>query len=62
MTNHEYLKQMSTDDFADWLCTQLWEDYHKGGSGMVEGMIIDGIRYHQIRNFLLMEHREEGAE
>ena len=53
MTNHEYLQRMPTDEFADWLCRQVWEDYRDRN-----GIAIDMVRFHQIRNFLLMENTE----
>lgn len=56
MTNHEYLRQMPIDDFADWLCRQLWNNYDQFGKRTV----IDTQRYHSVRNFLLMEYEEEG--
>lgn len=57
MTNHEYLKQMPTDEFADWLCKQVWEDYRNRNE-----IAIDMVRFHQIRKFLLMEYKESKNE
>ena len=56
MTNHEYLRQMPIDDFADWLCRQLWNNYGQ----FAKRTNIDIQRYHSVRNFLLMEYEEEG--
>lgn len=57
MTNHEYLQQMPTDEFADWLCRQLWYDYDTRKTPN-----IDLQRLHCVRNFLLMEYEEEESE
>ena len=58
MTNHEYLKQMPTDEFADWLCKQMWSDYGKDR----EDTGVDVVRFHQVRNFLLMENTKGGDQ
>lgn len=52
MTNREYLNTLSDDDFAEWLCGQIWEQYVGQG-------LMDSIRYNTVRNFLKMEHEEE---
>lgn len=57
MTNHEYLKQMPTDEFADWLCKQMWADYRNRNE-----IAIDMVRFHQIRKFLLMENTKGGDQ
>ena len=52
MTIGERLRQMTDDELADWLCSQLWDDYkHDDG--------INVIRYNQVRNFLMMEYKEK---
>ena len=51
MTNRERLNAMTDEELAEWLCSQIWDDYDKGG-------MINMIRYHQVRNFLKMEYRE----
>ena len=54
MTNREKLNQMSDDEFADWLCDQLWwEDYRKD-----KNALINVTRFHVVRNFLKMEAKE----
>lgn len=52
MTNHEYLLKMDENDFADWLCRQIWDDYGRGTG-------LDVFRFHSVRNYLLEEHEEE---
>ena len=52
MTNREKLASMSDDDLAAWLCRQMWPDFDKPD-------VINMIRYHQVRNFLKMEAKEE---
>ena len=55
MTNRERLARMSDEEFAEWLCRQLWADYD-------EADVINVIRYNQVRNFLKMEYKEEKHE
>ena len=52
MTNREHLNALSDDDFAEWLCRQIWEQYT--GQGLT-----DSIRYNTVRNFLKLEYKEE---
>lgn len=42
------IRQMDEDEFAEWLCKQMWRDYG-------EDPMLSAIRFHQVRNFLLME-------
>lgn len=53
MTNREKLSKMSDEEFAEWLCKQMWTDY-KGNNPT------DIMRYHQVRNFLKAEAEEGG--
>ena len=57
MTNRERLNSLTDEDYAHWLCRQLWEDYDADD-------VINVIRYNQVRNFLKMEYKEKdnGAE
>lgn len=48
MTNREKLNAMSDEEFADWLCKQIWEDYDADD-------VINVMRYNEVRNFLKME-------
>ncbi len=48
MTNREKLNAMTDEEFAEWLCKQMWADYE-------EDDVINVIRYNQVRNFLKME-------
>lgn len=57
MTNHEYLQRMDVNDFTDWLCRHMWNDYEQNGKRTG----IDAQRYYSVRDILLMEH-EEGDE
>ena len=57
MTNREYLNALSDDDFAEWLCKQIWDDFDAEG-----GMIRDLQRYHSIRNWLKMEAKEGDSD
>ena len=43
-TNADYLRDLSDDKLADWLCHQFWNDYD-------EDDVINIIRYNQVRNF-----------
>lgn len=52
MTNREWLSKMSDDELADWLCKQMFSDYD-------EDDLINVSRFHTVRNFLEMEHKEE---
>lgn len=55
MTVREHLNQMTDEEFADWLCTQMWADYQADD-------VINLIRYNQVRNFLKMEWKpKEGT-
>lgn len=58
MTNREYLAQMSDEDLADWLCRQMWSDYDEPKSILA----INVMRFHTVRNFLMMEYREENED
>lgn len=49
-TNADYLRGLSDDKLADWLCHQFWDDYD-------EDDVINIVRYNQVRNFLKMEHK-----
>lgn len=57
MTNRERLNTMTDEEYAEWLCHQLWPDYDADD-------VINVIRYNQVRNFLKMEYKEKdnGAE
>lgn len=46
------IRQMDEDELAEWLCKQMWQDYRKDP-------ILSTIRFHQVRNFLLMEVEHE---
>lgn len=52
MTVREYLNQLSDEDFAHWLCKQIWEDYSPTS-------LIGMERFHVIRNFLKSELKPE---
>lgn len=52
MTNREKLNSMTDEEFASWLCVQLWDDYGTDPA-------TDDFRYHAIRNFLKLETEEE---
>ena len=43
---------MSDEEFAEWLCHQMWPDYE-------EDDVINVVRYNSVRNFLKM--RIDGA-
>lgn len=51
MTIRERLNSLTDEDYAHWLCHQLWEDYDADD-------VINVIRYNQVRNFLKMEYKE----
>lgn len=51
MTNREKLNSMTDEEFAEWLCKQLWSDYDADD-------VINVIRYNQVRNYLKMEWKE----
>lgn len=51
MTNRERLNSLTDEDYAHWLCHQLWTDYDAND-------VINVIRYNQVRNFLKMEYKE----
>ena len=53
MTNREYLNSLSDDDFAEWLCKQLWDGFELGSR------FIDIMRFNEVRNFLKGEYKEE---
>lgn len=46
------IRKMDEDELAEWLCHQMWEDYGKD-------MTLTMIRFHQVRNFLLMEVKHD---
>lgn len=50
MTIREHLNGMTDEEFAEWLCKQLWPDYEADD-------VINVIRYNQTRNFLKMEYK-----
>ena len=52
MTNRERLNTMTDEEYAEWLCHQLWPDYDADD-------VINVIRYNQVRNFLKMEYKEK---
>lgn len=52
MTNREKLNSMTDEDFADWICHQLWDDYGQDS-------MIDMFRYNTVRNFLKAEYEED---
>ena len=52
MTNREKLNSMTDEEFAEWLCKQMFEDYDADD-------VINVIRYHNVRNFLKMEYKPE---
>lgn len=52
MTLREQLNAMSDEEFAEWLCKQMWIDYDSDD-------VINIIRYNQVRNFLKMEVEEK---
>ncbi len=49
----DILRKMDEDEFAEWLCIQMWDDYR-------EDLSLKAIRFHQVRNFLLMEVEHDG--
>ena len=51
MTNREWLNRMDDDMFADWLCKQIFSDYNADH-------FVNVMRFHNVRNFLKMEHTE----
>ena len=51
MTNREKLNSMTDEEFAEWLCKQIWPDYEADD-------VINVIRYNAARNFLKLEYRE----
>lgn len=51
MTIREYLNQMSDEDFAHWLCLQMWPDYCPDSP-------IGLVRYNAVRNYLKSELKE----
>ena len=55
MTNREKLNSMTDEEFAEWLCLQLWADYKTQYSDPIG----DAFHYHAIRNFLNREYKEE---
>ena len=52
MTIRDKLNSITDDEFSEWLCKQMWEDYGKDA-------VMDAIRYNQVRNFLKMECLED---
>ena len=55
MTNREKLNSMSDQEFAEWLCKQLWDNFDKSS---FENL----VRYNQVRNFLKMEYKDGDKE
>ena len=55
MTNGDRIRKMSDEELADFLCNQLWEDYHTNRK-------LTMIRYNQVRNFLKMEAEDDEGE
>ena len=51
MTNREYLNALSDDDFAEWLCKQMYSYF---GKPIVT--LEDIERYHAVRNFLKADY------
>ena len=54
MTNREWLNNMDDDEFADWLCEQMFPNYGVYG----KTHLLDMTRFHTVRNFLKMKHTE----
>ena len=52
MTNREKLNSMTDDEFAEWLCKQMWPDYDADD-------VINVVRFNTARNFLKMEYTED---
>ena len=52
VTIRDKLNNMSDEEFAEWLCHQMWTDYE-------EDDVINVVRYNSVRNFLKM--RIDGA-
>lgn len=59
VTIRDKLNNMSDEEFAEWLCHQMWPDYE-------EDDVINVVRYNSVRNFLKMRIDEaaggEGKE
>ena len=53
MTNGEYLRSLTDEALAEWLCRQLWDDYDYVTTR-------DTIRYHMVRNFLKATYKGDG--
>ena len=52
MTNREKLNSMTDEEFAEWLCKQIWSDYEADD-------VINVVRYNTVRNFLKLEYKEQ---
>lgn len=52
MTNLEHLQRLNVEEFAEWLCSQLWD-------GWTHKTVTDVIRYNAIRNYLMNEYDPE---
>ena len=56
VTIRDKLNNMPDEEFAEWLCHQMWPDYK-------EDDVINVIRYNSVRNFLKMRiDRAAGGE
>ena len=51
MTNREKLNSMTDEEFAEWLCGQIWPDYEADD-------VINVIRYNATCNFPKLEYKE----
>ncbi len=52
MTNREKLNAMTDEEFAEWLCQQVWDDYGRDP-------LLSAMRFNHIRNFLKREVEHE---
>ena len=55
ITVRDKLNSMTDDEFAEWLCHQIFPDYD-------EDDVINVMRYQSVRNFLKMEIRQAEEE
>lgn len=46
------IRQMDENEFAEWLCMQIWKEYGRDP-------MMSKIRFIHVRNFLLMEVEHE---
>lgn len=53
MTNREKLNSMTDEEFAEWLCGQIFDSYQDDDP-------INVVRYHMVRNFLKSEYNPDG--